>query len=41
MVKYTLTIRQQQPTNYLSAFDHYAGLALKGLCRFLEEHLEL
>ena len=24
-------IRQQQPTNCLSVFDHFVGLALKGL----------
>ena len=29
----TQTIRQQQPTNCLSAFDHFVGLALKGLIR--------
>ena len=31
MVKHTQTIRQQLPTNYLSVFDHFMGLALKGL----------
>ena len=31
MVKHTQTIRRQQPTNCLSVFDHFAGLALKGL----------
>ena len=31
MVKHTQTIRKQQPTNYLSVFDHFMGLALKGL----------
>ena len=31
MVKHTQTIRQQQPTNYLSVFDHFMGLALKWL----------
>ena len=25
------TIRRQQPTNYMSVFDHFVGLALKGL----------
>ena len=30
MVKYTQTIRQQQPTNCLSIFEHFVGLALKG-----------
>ena len=29
MVKDTQTIRQQQQTNSLSAFDHFVGLALK------------
>ena len=31
MVKHTQTIRQQQPTNCLSVFDYFVGLALKGL----------
>ena len=31
MVKQTQTIRRQQPTNCLSVFDHFVGLALKGL----------
>ena len=31
MVKHTETIRCQQPTNCLSIFDHFVGLALKGL----------
>ena len=31
MVKHTQTIRRQEPTNYLSVFDHFVGLVLKGL----------
>ena len=31
MVTYTQTIRQQQPTNCLSVFDHFVRLALKDL----------
>ena len=31
MIKHTQTIRWQQPTNCLSVFDHFVGLALKGL----------
>ena len=31
MVKHTQAIRRQQPTNCLSMFDHFVGLALKGL----------
>ena len=31
MVKYTQTIRRLQPTNYFSVFNHFLGLALKGL----------
>ena len=31
MVKHTQTIRRQKTTNSLSAFDHFMGLALKGL----------
>ena len=31
MVKHTQTIRRELPTNCLSVFDHFVGLALKGL----------
>ena len=31
MVKQTHTTRRQQPTNCLRVFDHFVGLALKGL----------
>ena len=31
MVKHIQTIRRQQPTNCLNAFDRFVGLALKGL----------
>ena len=31
MVKHTQTIRRQKLTNCLSVFDHFVGLALKGL----------
>ena len=31
MVKHTQTIRRLLPTNCLSVFDHFLGLALKGL----------
>ena len=31
MVKHTQTIRWLLPTNCLSGFDHFLGLALKGL----------
>ena len=30
MVKHTQTIRRLLPTNYLSVFDHFVGLAFKG-----------
>ena len=30
-VKHTQTIRRLLPTNCLSVFDHFVGLALKGL----------
>ena len=33
MVKHTQTIRRNLPTNCLSVFDHFVGLALKGLIR--------
>ena len=31
MVKHTQTIRRLMPTNCLIVFDHFVGLALKGL----------
>ena len=31
MVKHTQKIRRQQPTNFLSVFDHFVGVAPKGL----------
>ena len=31
LVKHTRTIRRQKPKNCLSVFDHFVGLALKGL----------
>ena len=31
MVKHTETIRWQEATNYLSEFDHFVELPLKGL----------
>ena len=31
MVKQTQTVRRLLPTNCLSVFDHFVGLALKGL----------
>ena len=31
MIKHTQTIRQQKPTNCLSVFDQFLGLAFKGL----------
>ena len=40
MVKHTQTIRQQQPTNCLSVFNHFVGLALKvlTLSMFLQQN---
>ena len=35
MVKHTVTIWQLLPTNCLNVFDHFAGLAFKGLGTFL------
>ena len=35
MVKQTQTIRRQQPTNCLSVFDQFVGLAFKGLSHIL------
>ena len=34
MVEHTQIIRRQQPTNCLSVFDHFMGLALKDLIHF-------
>ena len=34
MVKHTQTIRWHKLTNYLNVFDHFVGLALKGLTHF-------
>ena len=31
MVRHAKTILRLLPTNYLSVFDHFAGLSLKGL----------
>ena len=31
MVNHTQTLRRFSPTNYLSVFDHFVGLAFKGL----------
>ena len=31
MVKHAQIIRRQQPANRLSVFDHFVGLAVKGL----------
>ena len=36
MVKLTLTIRPQKPTNCLGVFDHFVGLVLSGLSSFLQ-----
>ena len=36
MVKHTQTIRRLWPTNYLSVFDHFVGLMLKGLRTILK-----
>ena len=38
MVKHTPTIRPQEPTNCLSVFDHFVGLALKELNGETREH---
>ena len=34
MVKHIQTIRRLLPTNCLSVFDHFVGLALKGLTSY-------
>ena len=34
MVKHTQIVRRLLPTNCLRVFDHFVGLALKGLKRF-------
>ena len=41
MFKHTPTVRRQQPTNCLIVFDHFVGLALKGLeAKFADDSLE-
>ena len=35
MIKHTQILRQLLPTNCLNVFDHFMGLALKGLRTFL------
>ena len=35
----TQTVRLQQPTNFLNVFDHFVGLALKGLSNIFGECL--
>ena len=37
IIKHNQTIRRQQPRNFLNVFDHFVGLALKGLRCFLEK----
>ena len=38
MVKQTQTIRRLLPTNCLSVFDNFMGLAIKGLAIFRKKH---
>ena len=37
MVKHSQTIRSQKPTYYLSVFDNFVGLALKGLSIYIRD----
>ena len=39
MVKLTQAIRRLLPTNCLSVFDHFVGLALKGLSELINLYL--
>ena len=39
MVKHIQTIRRLWPTNYLSVFDHFVGLALEWLISILKVSL--
>ena len=39
MVEDTQTIRRKKPTNCLSVFDHFVGLALKELLLYMFELL--
>ena len=41
MVKQIQTIRRLLPTNCLSVFDHFAGLALKGLTFYVLEYIQV
>ena len=36
MIKHTQTIRRKEPENFLSVFDHFVGLARKGLLLSLD-----
>ena len=36
MIKHTQTIRRKEPANFLSVFDYFVGLALKGLLLSLD-----
>ena len=40
MIKHTQTIRRLLPTNCLSVFDHFVGLAPKGLSKGVESQLK-
>ena len=37
MIKHTQTIRRLLPTNWLSVFDHFVGLALNGLRKLAQD----
>ena len=41
MVKHAQKIRRQKPTNCLSVYDHFVGLALKGCVRCIFANLFL
>ena len=41
MVKYSQKTRRQKPTNCLGTFDHFVGLAFKGLTLQLFEKISL
>ena len=39
MVKHTQTVRRCLPTNCFTVFDHFAGLALKGLLHEINKNM--
>ena len=41
MDKHTQAVRRQQSTNFVSVFEHFVGLALKGLRNVKAQYLNV